>query len=50
MECMLDQKAKSSIESDIVGNQNDMWVLGMCYFVWEEFDDKAQTKDSHISY
>ena len=37
-ECM-NQKTKPSIESHIVGEQNDVWVVGLCRFVLKEFDD-----------
>ena len=32
-------ETKPSIESHIVGDQNDVWVVGLCRFVLEEFDD-----------
>ena len=35
----MNQKTKASIESHIVEDQNDIWVLGMCPFVSEEFDN-----------
>ena len=38
VECM-NQKTKLSIESHIIGDQNDIWVVGMRRFVWEEFGD-----------
>ena len=36
VECM-NQKTKLSIESHLIGDQNDIWVVGMRRFVWEEF-------------
>ena len=38
VECM-NQKTKLSIESHMIGDQNDMWVVGMQRFIWEEFGD-----------
>ena len=38
VECM-NQKTKLSIESHIIGDQNDIWVVGLRCFVWEEFGD-----------
>ena len=38
VECM-NQKTKLSIESHIIGDQNDIWVVFMGRFVWEEFGD-----------
>ena len=38
VECM-NQKTKLSIESHMIGDQNDMWVVGMRCFIWEEFGD-----------
>ena len=39
VECM-NQKTMLSIESHIIGDQNDIWiVVGMRRFVWGEFDD-----------
>ena len=35
--CM-NQKAKLYKQSLIVEDQNDIWVLGLCRLVWEEFD------------
>ena len=35
----MNQKTKPSIESHTVGDQNDIWVLGLCSYVSEEFDD-----------
>ena len=31
-----------------VGDQNDIRDLGLCCFLWEEFNNKAQTKDLHL--
>ena len=36
-ECM-NQKAKPQKHSLVVEDQNDIWVLGLCRLVWEEFD------------
>ena len=36
-ECM-NQKAKPHKQSLVVEDQNDIWVLGLCRLVWEEFD------------
>ena len=36
VECR-NQKTKLSIESHIIGDQNDIWVVGLRCFVWEEF-------------
>ena len=47
-ECM-NKKINTIQHSHMVGVQNGIWVMGLCCFVWEEFDDKVQTKDSHIS-
>ena len=35
----MNQKTKPSIESHMVGDQNDIWVVGLCRFALEEFDD-----------
>ena len=37
-ECM-NQKTKSSIESHLVGDQNEIWVIDLCRVVLEEFDE-----------
>ena len=39
----MNHKTKPSIESHTIGNQYDIWVVGLCYFVLEEFDDKDLT-------
>ena len=33
----MNQKAKPHKQSLIVGDQNGVWVLGICRFVYEEF-------------
>ena len=38
VECM-NQKTKLSIESHLIGDQNDIWVVGLRCLVWEEFGD-----------
>ena len=42
VECM-NQKTKLSIESHLIGDQNDIWVVGMWRFLWEEFGNKVKT-------
>ena len=37
------------MESHTVGDQNDIWGLGLCRLVWEELGDKTKTKDLHIT-
>ena len=38
VECM-NQKTMLSIESHIIGDQNDIWVVGLRCLLWEEFGD-----------
>ena len=38
VECIY-QKTKLSIESHLIGDQNDIWVVGLRCLVWEEFGD-----------
>ena len=40
----MNQKAKPHKLSSVVEVQNGIGVLGLCRFVSEEFDNKAQTK------
>ena len=39
----MNKKTKLSIESHIMGDQNDILVVGLRCFVWEEFGDNDLT-------
>ena len=39
----MNKKTMPSIESHVVGDQNDIWVVGLCRFVSEEFEDNDHT-------
>ena len=33
------ESKNQAIESHLIGDQNDIWVVGLQCFVWEEFGD-----------